>query len=206
MGIKERRLREKLRRSQEIVDAAESVFFQKGIQHATMDDIAKEAELGKATLYVYYKSKDEILLEIKKRAMYALAREFRLAVEAHEKGMDKVRAIGRAYLNFAREYPNYYAFISLFEAVNMNIDDQDMAPEFDEVSQVLKEAIEVGIADGSIRDDLRPVVVGKVLWAVSTGILQMINMKKEMLERQFDIKEEEMFACFFALLDRGMEN
>ena len=51
----ERRARKKL-----IVDGAIKVFKSKGIDKATMDDIAIEAEFGKATLYYYFKSKEEI--------------------------------------------------------------------------------------------------------------------------------------------------
>ncbi len=76
MGVQERRQREKIKRNNQIVDAAEQVIFAKGIHKATMDDIAKEAELGKGTLYGYYKSKAEILLAINERASRKLAELF----------------------------------------------------------------------------------------------------------------------------------
>ncbi len=43
-----------------IIIGALKVFKTKGLEHATMDDIAHEADFGKATLYYYFKSKDEI--------------------------------------------------------------------------------------------------------------------------------------------------
>jgi len=51
----ERKARQKL-----ILDGALRVFKSKGLEHATMDEIANEAEFGKATLYYYYKSKEDI--------------------------------------------------------------------------------------------------------------------------------------------------
>ena len=51
----ERKARKKL-----ILDSALEVFKSKGIEHATMDEIALEADFGKATLYYYFKSKEEI--------------------------------------------------------------------------------------------------------------------------------------------------
>ena len=53
MGTLERKEREKLARKIEIVNAAERVFFEKGFENSTMDDIAKEAEFTKKTLYSY---------------------------------------------------------------------------------------------------------------------------------------------------------
>ena len=51
----ERNARKKL-----ILNSAIEVFKSKGIEHATMDEIALEADFGKATLYYYFKSKEEI--------------------------------------------------------------------------------------------------------------------------------------------------
>ena len=52
MGIAERREREREQRRNTILDAAETVFFSKGINLATMDEVAEEAELSKGTLYL----------------------------------------------------------------------------------------------------------------------------------------------------------
>ncbi len=51
----ERKARQKL-----ILDGALKVFKTKGLEHSTMDEIALEAQFGKATLYYYFKSKEEI--------------------------------------------------------------------------------------------------------------------------------------------------
>ncbi len=60
MGILERKEREKEARRTQILDAAEKVFKEKGISQATMDDIAREAELAKGTIYLYYRNKYEL--------------------------------------------------------------------------------------------------------------------------------------------------
>ena len=59
MGIAERKEREKLQRRKDIIDAAEKVFFYRGFESATMDEIAEKVELSKGTLYLYFKSKEE---------------------------------------------------------------------------------------------------------------------------------------------------
>ena len=60
MGIAERKEREKEHRRNTILDAAEEVFFSKGINLATMDEVAERAELSKGTLYLYFKNKEEL--------------------------------------------------------------------------------------------------------------------------------------------------
>ena len=69
MGIVERKEREKEHRREEIIDAAQRIFFQKGLSAATMDEIAEAAELSKGTLYLYYNSKEDLYLSVMLRGM-----------------------------------------------------------------------------------------------------------------------------------------
>ena len=61
-------------RKDQIMNAAEEVFSQKGFNDARMDDIAEETGLSKGTLYLYYKSKDDLIIAILDRIFQ---REFR---------------------------------------------------------------------------------------------------------------------------------
>lgn len=51
-------------RKKQILEAAATVFAKKGFADARMEDIAIEAGLSKATLYLYFKSKDDIIAAI----------------------------------------------------------------------------------------------------------------------------------------------
>ena len=61
MGVIERRLREREARVELILSSALKVFAARGLQEATMDEVAEEAELGKGTIYYYFPSKEAIL-------------------------------------------------------------------------------------------------------------------------------------------------
>jgi len=61
-------------RKDQIMNAAEEVFTQKGLDNARMDDIAEETGLSKGTLYLYFKSKDDLIAAILDRIFQ---REFR---------------------------------------------------------------------------------------------------------------------------------
>ena len=62
MGIKERREREKSERRESILKAAIRVYDKEGYHAITMEKIAEAAELSRATLYLYFKTKDEIFI------------------------------------------------------------------------------------------------------------------------------------------------
>ena len=72
MGIQERKERERERRRQQIIVAAKRVFSDKGFNKATMEDIAKEAELSPGTLYLYFKNKEDLYASLSLRILQYL--------------------------------------------------------------------------------------------------------------------------------------
>ena len=61
MGLKDRRLREKEQRRQQILDAARAMVLQYGVTAVSIQQIAKKAELSVGTIYLYFENKEEIL-------------------------------------------------------------------------------------------------------------------------------------------------
>jgi AcrR family transcriptional regulator len=120
MGISERKEREKLQRRNDIIDAAEKVFFSKGIELATMDDIAHAAEYSKGTLYLYFRNKEELLYAIKMRASRLLKERFIKSINPKRNGYENVRAIGRAFIEYSIEYPDYHNFMMFWEGKDLD--------------------------------------------------------------------------------------
>ena len=64
MPVSQRQLEERQMRQQRILTGALEVFKSKGLEGATMDEIATESGFGKATLYYYFHSKEEVFAAI----------------------------------------------------------------------------------------------------------------------------------------------
>ena len=62
--ISDRQAKEREVRKDQILESALRVFKINGLEGTTMDEIAKEADFGKATLYYYFSSKEEIFVEL----------------------------------------------------------------------------------------------------------------------------------------------
>lgn len=67
-----------------ILQAAEKQFIRRGYRGTTMDDIAREAEVSKATIYAYFKGKEELLAELQGEAFVSLARRTGQAMQGEE--------------------------------------------------------------------------------------------------------------------------
>jgi AcrR family transcriptional regulator len=64
VGLHERRIKEKDNRRRLILKSARALFFKKGFNKVTVDEIAKISELGKGSIYLYFNSKEEIYAQI----------------------------------------------------------------------------------------------------------------------------------------------
>ncbi|HEU4484842.1 MAG TPA: helix-turn-helix domain-containing protein, partial [Povalibacter sp.] len=106
--ITERRQEEKDRRRGEIVDAAEALYQELGWDAVTMDSVARRARLSRALVYVYFKDKRDLHFAIAGRAMQTLLERFQDASDRHKAGLEKVVAIGRAYMAYGQEFPHYF--------------------------------------------------------------------------------------------------
>jgi AcrR family transcriptional regulator len=178
-----RRQEEKERRRSDILDAAETVAGRTGVEALTMEEVAREARLSRALLYVYFHDKADLTAAICERALGELHHRFVAANNSVPRGVDKLIAIGRAYVDFARERPVKFEFMARLEAR----DSSPVTPEGnlracltagDRVHDVMIAALEAGLADGSVSPAVgEPNTVAMSLWALMHGVLQVANLK-----------------------------
>ncbi len=183
-----RRQEEKDRRRDEILDAAAAVAEAEGLAAFTMDQVAKKARLSRALLYVYFTDKQDLLLGLADRAHTRLYERFAAISARKQTGLKKIQGMGRAYVTFAEEDPVYFEALSCFAAHSA----EDTAPAGNElrcmqggdrVHGELIQALQAGIADGSLRPDIgNPALVSVTLWAFMHGVIQIITTKGAMLE------------------------
>jgi AcrR family transcriptional regulator len=67
-----RRETQRDRKRADIVAAAKAVFFKEGYAHASMDEITARSGVSKATVYAYYRSKDELLLAVVEEVLQSI--------------------------------------------------------------------------------------------------------------------------------------
>ena len=85
-----------------IMTAAEKLFSEKGYEQTTIEDISKESEYSRRTIYAYYESKDDILHCIIEKGLQALKTDIENAANDNAGFTDAYRAVCRAM----RKYRN----------------------------------------------------------------------------------------------------
>ena len=211
MGVAERREREKEQRRNDIIDAAEKIFFAKGINAATMDEVAEEAELSKGTLYLYFNSKEELYLAINARGLLILQKVFTEAIKKAAKGIDKLRQIWEAYFKYYEDYPDYFDAMVYYDLNEIKLDKEgtcagECRDQGLQVLDTVATAIGTGIKDGSFRKELNPMNAAMVLWAHTTGVIQILSRKGKHLEEEHGISLQDMIDLSWVMVKRLVAN
>lgn len=186
--LAERREEEKERRRLEIIEAAEALYSAHGWDALTMDQLARQARLSRALLYVYFRDKHDLHSAVVERALRLLRTRFSEAAGRHPRGLDKVEAIGRAYVAYALEFPHYFDACARFQATTQPTDGTTTmdacAAAGDAVLGEVVQALVAGFTDGSVRQDVgAPLQVAITLWGFTHGIIQLTTTKAGELSR-----------------------
>ena len=145
-----------------------------------MDRVAKSARLSRALLYVYFRDKNDLLHAITERALIDLRERFVEAAAAHAKGIDKVQAIGRAYVLFQQEKPYRFDACTRFHAHQAagQPGRERLRRRGRRRHRGDREAPGARAGGRSIRKDLGdPVQVCIMLWAFTHGLIQIATNK-----------------------------
>jgi TetR/AcrR family transcriptional regulator len=107
MGIEERKEREKQARREAIVASAREIFFAKGFNATTMDEIAHKAELSKGALYLYFTNKEELYVSVMSEGLSTLFERTEEALKLDLPPDQMLRKLGEVHYRYYLDYPEY---------------------------------------------------------------------------------------------------
>lgn len=182
-----------------IIQAAKELFETKGIEKTTMDDIARRADYSKSTIYVYFKSKEDIYNSIVKDYLKLLIEEIELSIGQAKDFEESYYGLCDCLVRFEEKYPQYYA--SLMGEENRTNSRKknsvnDSASVY-ELEHMIKKLLEKGISHDDIRDDLelKPTIL--YMWSAISGIIQVAERQREGLDERLNMNKEEYLRFSF---------
>jgi AcrR family transcriptional regulator len=202
MGISDRRQREKEQRKTEILDAAERLFFSRGYEDVSMEDIARSVELNKATIYLYFENKETLFATIVLRGVRILEEKYRECMGKEAPGIVKVALMGQAYYRFSQEYPEYLRLIHFYGSERFSKENPctaEIGKGYGTCRLILRDAIREGIEDGTVRADIDPFLASMYLMISFMGILSLENKWKLVIETE-GFSNEQYTSEFFRFI------
>lgn len=196
--------KEKMMREEDIVSAAEKLFYERGFEQTSMDDIAVRAEFTKRTVYQYFASKQDLYYAVVLRGMRHLLENVKDAGE-DKKGFDRLREKRLAAWRCAREYSDAFGVMSQIKLIRHNGENSGYEKQIADLSAELfslfRGALEQCWSDGSIpvpKDPLEPYSA----FFIFVGTLARLTDVGDAYAAQFGVDTETFALSVLALTDR----
>jgi TetR/AcrR family transcriptional regulator len=199
-----RREKERQVREAEIINAAEKVFYEKGFDGASMDEVAKEAQFTKRTVYQYFTNKDELYFTIAVKGFKQLLSYFEAAIEKGQNGFEKINLSGLAYYQFYKDFPDAFRLLNHCRFTKIKTEEspvhQEMMALENMMFEMFTKAMESGKADGSIRADLDARKGAYFVVSISIGFLNMFSEAGMGFGQRYALDQEEFILFGLDLL------
>jgi AcrR family transcriptional regulator len=206
MGTAERKAREKLLRHQQILDAAYDVFNQVGFHAATIDQIAERAELAKGTIYIYFKSKEELYFSLLTHGLdilISLLKEMETREPQPERLLEETAS---TLFRFYKEHRSYFRIFMVMQQEDMQA---KLSPELshhlnEQATKILNHlsAQVQKVIDNGSHLSVNPWRVANILWGAFTGITQLAITREQMKVRPKEV--DDLLSLCFDMIQRGL--
>lgn len=163
-----------------ILRAAIKVFARNGYFNSKVSDIAGEAGIADGTVYLYFKSKEEVLHSVFNRAMEEFITEGRKEIAQVESVLDKLRTIARIHLQKLSSDRDLAIVFQVELRGSTKFMQEFSATGFAQYLDIIRQTIVEGQNQNVLRKDLNPTVCAKIFYgALDEMVTNWILSKKD---------------------------
>lgn len=187
---------------EQIMNAAETLFSEKGFKATTIEDISKVSEYSRRTIYAYYESKDDILHHIIEKGLLLLKSKIENAIQNNDDFITKYKAICLAMVKYQTECPHSLENVTKAKTENLSFENlSDTVKHIlllgTEINDLLATFIENGKEKHIIRHDVVPMMTVYILWSSMTSLITLAQTKGKFIYEQFNISEDDFYEYGF---------
>jgi AcrR family transcriptional regulator len=186
-----------------ILNTATELFMTRNISDVTIKDIADAAGVGEATVYRYFKTKNNIVVACAINLGKSVYKDY-FDMSKGKTGYDKLEMFYKSYLNLFKKSPSHFYFVREFDAYMIAHSDVSLVDYekglVDQFANVFIEAYEAGLADGSVKE-VKNVEI--FYFATTHALLELckkLSMKKGVLEQDKTLKKTSEIKCLINVI------
>lgn len=147
-----------------ILDAAERVFARHGFYNARVAEIARDAGVADGTIYLYFKSKDDLLISLFESRMERVNTELSEKVAAVDTAPEKICVFLNAYAALAKEHPHVAEVLTIELRQSSKFMKEYANPRFGDFLRMLARIVEQGQKAGELDDEIPALVAARALF------------------------------------------
>jgi AcrR family transcriptional regulator len=198
MGIADRKEREKQEMKRLIMEASMRMFAEMGYEKTSIRSIAEKIEYSPATIYLYYKDKDELLYDLQAQAFDQLFETFKEKATSRSP-LKKLEQLSKAYVQFGLEKPDLYDLMFIIRSPMKKLEKEDGAwDNGDNCFNFLLEVLQQGIDQKVLRFKDK-YVAALSIWSMVHGLvslhvrcrMKVMNMEEEGVIKAIDTTIDE---------------
>lgn len=209
MGVKERKERERGDMKELILSSAHRLFVDKGFEEVSIRNIAEAIEYSPATIYLYFKDKNEIIHALHQQGFRILNERFQPLAKLSDP-FQRLNEMGREYIKFATSNPSMYELLFIrsepMKHVTNCLDEewQEGDRAFDALLQTVKQCQGLGYFAGLDTNNLSMMIWSFVHGLCALRISGHLGHVKEARENpaNLDIIMSNTFEAFQAVLEK----
>ena len=149
---------------QQIIDAAIRVFARTGYYNSRVSDIAREAGIASGTIYLYFKTKEEILVTLFREKMAGFVAHQRREMTGQPDPVVKIRRLVWVHFSVLEHNPELAEVVQVELRQGNKFFRGASAPEVSAYFELIASVLEEGVAAGCFHSDLPVKVATKVLF------------------------------------------
>lgn len=147
-----------------ILEAAVRVFAAEGFYNARVSQIAAAAGVADGTIYLYFKSKDDLLIQLFEDRMERVNANLRAAIESETSALARLRRIVALHLQMVEQDREMAEVISVELRQSSKFIREYSNPKFAEFLRTIANTVIEGKRSGEVRDDLDPYIFARALF------------------------------------------
>lgn len=191
-----------------LVDIATDLFMCRSVQEVTIRDIAVSAQVGEATIYRYFGTKQNIVIQAAMQLQEIVSKDF-FKLEEGKTGYDKLIIFYQSYFDIFAKYPNLYKFLDEFDAY-ISLDNADTINPYesaiDQYKTFYMQAYQLGIKDGSIKPQKD---IEMFYFSTTHALLELckkMSFRKAVLKQDKSIIKGDEIKCLIDIILQSLSN
>src|SRR4030067_1739416 len=170
-------------KKQRILNSAINIFGEKGYQNATIAEIAKDAGIGDATIYEYFKSKEDLLLAIPVEITKELIPQINDHMMGIKGAFNKLRKFIWWWLNYVEKNPGYGAVVLLELKTSKSYVSTDAYQAARKFYQIILDIIKEGQEEEAIKKEINPYLAR----SLCVGAMEHIIIRWLLKDRKYSL-------------------
>jgi AcrR family transcriptional regulator len=194
-----------------ILEVAEDLFIQKGIEQVTIGDIAKTSRLTRATIYKYFSNKEQMAQEIFKSVTKGWRdRNEREVWGFQGTGYQRLEKFITFFFDYLFQNPRETSFVAELNYLyakqwSAEMFANTMLENLQEDRQFVLDSIQKGIEDGSLRDDIDSELMLAAFFNFISGTFSRLGEMGDKVEKEFGMNTQIIFMKICRIFLDGLK-